>query len=355
MKILFLNTNIGYGGATKIMLWLAGRLSCIGDDVTFLTYRDSSENRCLPPGIKHVHLALESKGHGLRSLISSVLKLHKYIKANSFDLGIAFLSPSHLRLSLAAACTRTKVLLSQRGDPYQSTRSNRLMSFISSTAFRRANMFVFQTRQAMLYYDQSIQSRASIIPNPVSPLRRTSERMPDNRIVNVARLDIHQKRQDLLIDAFKLVCTEHPNISLHFYGDGEDEQALKQRAEGHDRIIFEGVTNNVVEEVQNARVFVLSSDFEGIPNALIEAMSLGVPCIATKCSPGGAELLIEDGINGLLCNRNDSHALASAIGHFLSDSVLAESCGHEAMRIVDTFSEDRVFSLWCKIIHNSNE
>lgn len=355
MRILFLNTNIGYGGATKIMMWLAGRLAEKGDEVSFLTYRDASVNRDVPFGVKHTHMQLESEWHSVGEMLRTVAKLHWYIKKERFDLGVAFLSPSQLRLSLAAIGTDMKVLVSQRGDPYQTRPSKSLMSRIGRFAFNRADKFVFQTPQAMAYYDSSIQSRGVVIPNPVKPLYRTQKRVPDNRIVNVARSDINQKRQDLLIEAFKMICGDYSDITLHLYGDGKDEAKLKELAAGHERIIFEGVTNNVVEAVQNARMFVLSSDFEGIPNALIEAMSLGVPCISTKCSPGGAELLIEDGKNGLLTPCGDATALALAMRRFLDNQEEAERMGAEVMSIAERFSEEKIFNLWYQEIHQNNE
>lgn len=347
MKILFLNTNIGYGGATKIMLWLAGKLAERGDNVTILTYRDASESRDVPNGVKHIHLPLETEGHSVSGLMKSVRQLHRHIKTECYDWGIAFLSPSHLRLSLASIGTHTKILLSQRGDPYQNkNKPKSIMSKIQAYAFNRADKYVFQTPQAMAYYSKSIQSRGVVIPNPVKPLKRTCERKPDNRIVNVARLDINQKRQDLLIDSFNLICKDYPEVSLHFYGDGEDEARLKEMAKGNERIIFEGVTNDVVRDIQNARMFVLSSDFEGIPNALIEAMALGVPSISTQCSPGGAELLINDGENGLLTPCGNAISLSEAVKVFLDNSALAERCGHTAISIKDRFSENVIFHLW---------
>ena len=354
MKILFLNTNIDYAGATKIMLWLAGKLADDGHIVTFLTYRDAVERRPIPKGVDHIHIQLETSGHSLRGVVYSVQRLRRYIKATNYDLGIAFLSPSHLRLSLAAIGTTMKVLISQRGDPYQSHNSRSFMLRLCNYAFKRADMYVFQTPQAMAFYNKTIQSRGVVIPNPVKPLKRTCERRPDNRIVNVARLDINQKRQDLLIDAFKIISQHYPELSLHFYGDGDDEKELKKLAIGQDRIYFEGVTSDVVEDIQNARLFVLSSDFEGIPNALIEAMSLGVPCISTRCSPGGAELLITDGKNGLLAPCGDARVLSEIIMRFLEDSHFAEKCGMEAKKIEETFSEERIFHLWTEFISKGN-
>lgn len=351
MRILFLNTDLSYGGAENMMLWLAGRLANNGFDVTFLTYRNPEEIRELPNGVKHDHIQLESDGHSYKGLIISVNALHKYIKSNKFDLGIAFLSPSQLRLSLAAIGTKMNILFSHRGDPYQSKPSNSLMSMIGRYAFGRADKYVFQTQKASEYFSDKIRKRSIVIPNPVKPLKRTTERLPDNRIVCVARLDNKQKRQDILIEAFKIISSKFPEVSLNIFGDGPDEMMLRDLAKDCDRIVFEGLTLDVVNSIQNARIFVLSSDFEGIPNALIEAMSLGVPCISTKCSPGGAELLIQDGYNGLLTDCGDAKAIADAIRCFLDNPSYAEQCGLMARKIVDDFSEDYIFTKWLEFIN----
>ena len=346
MRILFLNTDIDYAGATKIMLWLAGRLSEIGHEVTFLTYRNAAESKSVPKGVKHTHLQIELGGHTICGLLKSIIVLHGFIKKGSFDLGIAFLSPSQLRMSLASIGTSMKLLFSQRGDPYQSKPSKSFFSRLSSFAFCRADKFVFQTEAAMAYYGQKIQDRSVVIPNPVTAIKRTQDRTPDNRIVNVARLDIRQKRQDLLIQAFSMICPDYPEVSLHLFGSGESEKDLRVLANECDRIFFDGVTDDVTADIQNARLFVLSSDFEGIPNALIEAMSLGVPCVSTRCSPGGAELLIKDRVNGLLTPCGDATSLAHSIRVMLDDLAFAETCGREAMSIIKTFSEDSVFNQW---------
>lgn len=92
-----------------------------------------------------------------------------------------------------------------------------------------------------------------------------------------------------------------------------------------------------------------ASDFEGIPNALLEAMSIGLPCISTKCRPGGAELLIQDGINGLLVSTNDVDAMCDAMQK-MTDGLLADALGREAKRIKERFSEETIASMWCDYV-----
>lgn len=356
MKILFLNTNIGYGGASKILVWLANLCASKGYEVSILTYRDNCIRQDICSNIKFIYEPLEEDAHSLTSLFRTVRFLHTYIRKNKFDICVAFLFPSQLRLSLASIGTSSKLLFSHRGDPYSKKTGlvNRFIDAINLILFSRADAFVFQTEKAKKFFNNKVQKRSVVIPNPVVPLQRTIDRKGniEKVIVSVGRLDVKQKRQDLLISAFNLISNSYPDYKLVFYGDGPDEVELKRMAEGNNRILFKGRTNNVVEAIQNASIFVLSSDFEGIPNALIEAMSIGVPCISTDCSPGGAALLIDNKVNGLLTRRGDIDDLASAISFYLDNSELAESNALNAMKISYKYSEKIIGSSWINFIEN---
>lgn len=353
MKILFLNTNIGYGGASKMMVWVANHAASAGNNVTLMTYRIEEENQHLQNGVKHVHCQLEDEG-GKKHILKTVFYLRRFIKAEGFDVAVAFLSPSHLRLSLAVIGTKTKVLFSHRGDPTLKSSGdmkNRMINVLNSWAFRQADFYVFQTKKAAQAFSSSIQSRSLVIPNPVTPLLRTKERgrFVENRIVCVGRFDVRQKRQDLLIEAFKRISVRHPDYILALYGDGPDEAKLKTIAGESKQVHFMGKTLDVVSAIQDAAMFVLSSDFEGIPNALLEAMSLGVPCISTDCSPGGAAMLIQDHQNGLLVPKGDIDALSGAMEWFIEHPQEREAMGREGKQVNYRFSEDRIGQEWLKV------
>ena len=350
MRLLFVNTDLGYGGAEKIMAWVANKMAELGNDVTFLTYRDEKANyQPLSPSIRRVHLQLETHGGSLLGFLKSSRILRKHIKKKGYDVAVAFLSPSQIRLVKACKGTDTISLISQRGDPYYKKNQTGIRKIVfrwMDKIFCEADAYVFQTQQAMSYYPQSIQDKGTVIANPINILTRTVPRRAEKRIVNVARLDIRQKRQDLLINAFNMLSDKYPDYTLEFYGSGEDEQQLKTMAGGNSRIVFKGVTNNVVESIQNASMFVLASDFEGIPNALLEAMSLGVPCISTDCSPGGAAMLIDSSEKGILVEKGEAKALAAAMEKFILNPDLAEVCGQHAKVVNELYNENRIASQW---------
>ena len=96
--------------------------------------------------------------------------------------------------------------------------------------------------------------------------------------------------------------------------------------------------------------FVLSSDFEGMPNALMEAMALGVPCISTDCKGGGARFLIKNGTNGLLTPIGDVEALQTAMEKILSDQFFADNLSHNAHKLCETHSPEKIYAEWENLI-----
>jgi len=348
MKLLFLNTNIGYGGASKMMVSVANYLA-EKNDVTFLTFRSDAVLQPLSDNVKHVHNPLYQNKNKVLELAGQILALRKYINQEQFDLAIAFLHPSHYMLTLAAKGTDTKVLLSERGDPSRSYKNPFLK--IIFLMLQSADGYVFQTKQASEYYSDKARKKSCVIPNPISNKKIPNPYIGERKknIVNVARLDLKQKRQDVLIDAFAKMDDRFNEYFLCFYGDGPDEKKIKQYAEdsgvGH-RIKFMGVSENVLEDILDYSLFAFSSDFEGIPNALLEAMAIGLPCVSTDCSPGGARLLIQDNENGFIVPCNDPQALSKAMERILGNRELAEKLGKNAVLVKETFAKERIFSMW---------
>lgn len=352
MKILFLNTNIGYGGASKMMVWVANQCAEQGHDVFFLTYRNKDVLQKLNVRIKLVQETLEEE-KGKVNFIATVMWLHNFIMANCFDLGVAFLSPSILRMAIAAMGTKIKVVFSQRGDPYQSSSNSqnlkmKVVGLLNRWAFNQADGYVFQTQMAQAYYCKAIQRRSVVIPNPIRPVSGARRSKGDVRksFVAIGRLDLKQKRQDLMIEAFNLISYKYPDFKLEIYGDGEDEVKVKNLVVSNPNIQLMGKTDNTAAAIRNAWAAVLASDFEGIPNALLESMSLGVPSISTDCSPGGAAMLIRNKENGLLVPRGDSIALAGAMEYTILHHEETEMIGARGMEVNELYSENTIRKEW---------
>lgn len=233
----------------------------------------------------------------------------------------------------------------------------KIVEKINNWLFSFADFYVFQTIGAQQYYSKAIQDRSVVIPNPINRIERTVERKGniERKIVCVARLDLYQKRQDILIEAFIKIEKRYPDVVLELYGDGSkfDEEKLHELSSNHSQIKFMGKMNesDIVDHIQNAAIGVLSSDFEGIPNALLEYMSLGIPSISTDCSPGGAAMLIKNNINGLLVDRGNATELAEAMSFMLDNVEKAEKMGIEGTKVVEDYSENRIQTQWISALN----
>ena len=356
MHLLFLNTDIDYSGASKMLVWVANQCVEYGFKVTILTYRRGIKDQNLNSQIQQINEQWEEQG-GKINIIHTIYKIRHFIIKGRYDVCIAFLSPSILRVAIATIGVRTKLIFSHRSDPYHnSIRSKGVKKTIiyklNEWAFSKADGYVFQTEAARAFFNRKIQSNSVIIPNAVPVLKRTVPRYGNIRrkVVTVGRLDIKQKRQDLLIKAFNIVSRKYPDYILEIYGDGNDLNLIQVLAASNPHIYLMGKTDNVVEAIQNAAIFVLSSDYEGIPNALLEAMSLGVPCISTDCSPGGASILINNQENGLLVTCDDAQALSKAMVYYIEHPEDAELQAKRAMKVNTIFSEENITKQWVDFI-----
>ena len=343
MRIVMVIKHLYYGGADKIFMWLASSLAAKGHEVIVYTYLPCKVG-ALPPGIRWIKKDLEKSG-----FYSKYRAYRKIIKELQPELSISFQLDANVLNILACLNTRTKSVVCERCDPYKPFYYKLKLV---KPLFRWADGAVFQLEKAKEYYSV-IRKETAVIPNPVFQNTDTVALQPfyerENIIVTLGRFDMFQKRQDILIRAFGKFHKQYPQIKLHIYGDGEDKGKIEKiiRTSGlQDCVVLAGVTNRPREVIRNAKFFVLSSAFEGIPNALIEAMTTGIPCISTDCSPGGASFLIEDGVNGRLVPVNDVEALYRKMCRFMEDGVRADKMGLNGKRIVERFPKEQIIDRW---------
>ena len=151
----------------------------------------------------------------------------------------------------------------------------------------------------------------------------------------------------MLIDAFGRIKKEFPDYTLTIYGEGPFRTELEKRIRElglEDSVSLPGKVQNVFECIADAELFVLSSNFEGMPNALIEAMCLGLPVISTEVS--GATDLIEHGKNGMLVDVANTEELTDAMRQMLGDDQMRQSCSQNALEINERLQLDGIISQW---------
>ena len=170
-------------------------------------------------------------------------------------------------------------------------------------------------------------------------------------LIGVGRLTA-QKGFDTLIEAFARVVSKHPDWRLVIYGEGPDRTELESLRDAlalQAEVSLPGLTRNIDAAFAEASIFVLPSRFEGYPNALLEALAVGLPVIATS-APGGASEILERGKYGLLVAPDDAVALASALDRMMSDPALRAAYGAQAQKAVVELSTERIGRRWLDLL-----
>lgn len=355
-KILFVISVINYGGAGKMLSFLANNLSSLGYNISIHTYASDRHYYRLNKKIKYIP-AIKRSQNKLTKIIYSIHNIKKAIKEHKPDLIVSFLNNANFFSILCTSFRDIPVIICERSDPYYE--KSIALSFIRSL-YRFADGAVFQTDGAKKYYSNIVQKKSRVIPNPVTI--KWEARFPIdkrcNEIAFVARFNIKQKRQDLMVKAFCKIIEHHKEIKLVFYGDGPDMHLVKEMVRENgllNKVVFAGRVSDVQQKLKESKLFVLTSDYEGIPNALIEAMAVGLPVVSTDYSPGGAKLLIDNMRNGLIVNRGDVENIANAILFLLDNPETAEQYGKEAQSIIDTFNPNKVIDMWDEFIKDTLE
>lgn len=351
MKIVTVGYLHGAGGAERQIILLSNQLAMRGHDVILLVLAENLSSYKIEPNVHVVDLsAVEA---GVKSSFGKILKrliaFRIFIKEEKPDVIINYnLQSAYFCMTLCKK-QRGKVIYSERGDPYDDEYSG-LLGKIRDYTVKRMDGLVFQSEGARDFFPDVVKQKSIVIHNSVNvpqdkyPVPEVREK----RIVNVGRLH-HQKNQKLLIDAFSKIANTFPDYTLEIYGDGELHDTLEKHINelGLDnRITICPSRKDLWDYICNASLFVLSSDFEGMPNALMEAMALGLPCISTDCRPGGARSLITNGENGIIVPLNKVDDLAWAMSQCLSKKDLSEKLSRNAREIEKTHSEKVLFDKW---------
>ena len=347
MRILFISSSMGFGGAERVISVVSSELAIRGHEVGIYTTKPTNES--VYPLHPSVRIYSEEKLGGLADVVKSI---RAFVKKYDPDVVVPFMTYQCIYTVFALLGTKYPVVVCERNDPavLDGVNTSKLHFMIRDAAFGLAKGAVFQTNGAKNYFSRSIQKKSAVILNPIneSALIDVFCGERENRIVNVGRLN-KQKNQALLINAFADISADFPEMTLEIYGDGEEKENLAALSDSlgiSHRVHFMGNVSGVAEKIKAARIFAFSSDYEGMPNALAEAMALGLACVSTDCSPGGARMLIDDNENGRLVGIGDKKALADALREMCSDETYARRLGEQALLIREKLKIDSVVDKW---------
>ena len=271
---------------------------------------------------------------------------------------IAFLQPAIPIALLAARGLPNRVIFSERGDPYRLMKKRYGKKFIEKY-YQRADAAVFQTEFARNAYPANIAAKGTVIPNPIKaglPEPYYGER--EKTVSTFCRVSL-QKNLPLLIEAFAAFHQDFPDYRLRIIGDCANEEARQVDRRIGEQVKALGLEDvvsrvpfraDVHELILRDAMYVNSSDYEGISNAMLEAMAVGLPCVCTDCPVGGARATIRDGENGLLVPVGDADALYRAMKRVAEDPALAEKLSQNAVRLREELSLEAVAQRWMKLL-----
>ena len=333
--------SLSHGGAERVSIYLAEHLLIYDVVTTLITRTVSQTEYSVPNGVRRLNVHDYSN--------NSIIGLRKAIIISGADIVLVMGASNSIYAVPACLGLNVKLVISERNSP-QNFAGRKIVRLLSEFLMRKAAGFVFQTEGAKKYYDKMLKGRGKVIPNPLitNNLPAQFHGQREKRIVSVGRL-VAQKNHELLIKAFAAVHPMYPDYTLEIYGDGPLKEKLFQLVDDMNLagcVILRGNVNDVFKHTINAAVFVMSSNFEGMPNALIEAMALGLPCISTDCPCGGPRFLINHGKNGLLCEVNDEEGLKKAIITMLEKPERANQMGGEAVKVRDVLDANKIVAEW---------
>lgn len=359
-RILCIIELLDYGGgAERVMSRLANGLSR-NHQVYLMCFRTGDKPYYLAPQVHLIKPEGSSvwKMPGKRSLwymmlwhlknylavFPKIMKVNKIKREHQIDTTISFLKLGNVVNVLSNG--KDKRIVSERHDP---AKVGIVYRISNSVAHFLADFAVFQSKRVQNMYCDRVQKKSTVIFNPVE-VSCSVNAICVKKIVTSGRL-VEQKNQKLLIRAFAMFHALHKEHHLYIYGSGELLDELLKTAETYnvqDFVHFEGFKEDIHAAIADAEQFVLSSDHEGMSNALMEAMMMGHACISTDCA--GSDELIEDGKNGLLVPVGDAQALCEAMCRLSNDPVLRGRLGRAAAVTAQTWKPEVVMQAWERIL-----
>ena len=348
MKIAFFIGHMGYGGAERVISLLANDYCRRGwdTDIVMLLSRDLAQR--LEPGVRLVDLSLGT-GSYLKRAPYWLRQIRGYLRREKPDCVVSFIGRINALVLTAALGMNIPIVVSERNDPRHDGRGKGMLAYCDAL-YRTARAVVFQTKAEQECFSAVVKAKGVIIPNPVST-EGVSRREPEGFSVVTAGRLAEQKNQKMLMDAMALVRREIPEARCTIYGEGELRQELERyvREKGlADTVFLPGHALDIHKKIADASAFVLTSEYEGLPNALIEAMMLGIPCVTTDYP--GAEEVMADGVTGLIVPRRDAEALAKKLIALARDGASGKALGENARVDAEKYRTENVIAQWQNVI-----
>jgi glycosyltransferase involved in cell wall biosynthesis len=305
---------------------------------------------------ERIRITAVCKETGTTNLIKNCWWIRKYFKNRNGKI-ISFLAPFNMVALVATIFLNKIIIVCDRSDPYHAPETA-FLRIIRNVLYRRANGIVLQTQHSKGYFSKYIQNKSVVIFNPVDLGDKLGSALispKKKEIVSVGRL-MGVKNHEMLIRAFGKIHVDFPEYKLVIYGDGPNRVNLEKMIRNmglNNCVSLPGTFKDIFERIKASSLFVFTSYYEGMPNALLEAMCLGLPVISTKVA--GATDLIQDGENGILVDVGDEDALAIAMKRLINNRDERDKIANNAVAIAKELEVSRITSEWVNFINSCKQ
>ena len=360
-KILISVSTLTGGGAERVASVWANELVDAGYDVSLLLYGRCENEYLVDDRVRICTVASDYPAFKAMSYIERLKRMRRIVKDISPDAAISFLPRMQIWMMVATFGRNLRRIETIRVSPWHINISTSIEKFLWKLTYLRADAVIFQTAEQAEFFSKSVRKKGVVVSNSITekytinPKQTYSER--SRHFVAAGRIT-EQKNYPLMIEAFANAVKKHSDLHLSIYGVGEESYTAKLKEligklGVSDNVKLMGRSTDMLTVLQNADAFIMTSDYEGMPNALAEAMTVGLPCISTNCRTGPKDM-IDDGVSGFLTKVGDVEEASEAIIKITEMSKdEAESMGSAAReKIMDLCGKEKSLNQLIKVIEN---
>jgi len=364
MRLLILINSMGGGGAERVTASLANYWAAQGWEITIVTLTPQSDDFYeLSASIKRVALELGGgSGNvfiGLIHNVYRVLAVRQVLRDIKPDVALGMMTTANILLAIASLRLKIRTVGSERTHPPQYP-LGALWERLRSYGYGLLDAVVAQSSEGAEWLKKNTNAKnVVVIPNPAKwpltnhqPLLKVDEVCQKGRklLLAVGRLST-EKQFDLLIGVFKSLTSRHPDWDLVILGEGYLRSTLEEQVQQQgleNRVYLPGRVGNVGDWYDHADLFVLSSRFEGFPNALVESMAYGLPAVCFDCDTGPRDIIRHE-VDGLLIPQGDEVGLTTALDRLMGDAALRHRFAERAVEVCERFATELVAEKWANL------
>jgi len=350
------------GGAERVTASLANFWASEGHDVVLATLANDPDYYYVDSRVRRISLHAASSStsfaSGLWANASRLATVRRLLKKERPDVAVGMMTTASNLIGLAALGLGVPAIGAERLFPPKNL-PGRGGARLQRASYGHLKSVIAQTEKGAEWLRKHTRApRVAVIGNPIElPLPRHAPfispesfhpELGDRKIVLCAGRLVRQKRFDQAIRAFASLATDFPDWRLVLAGDGPDREDLEREVVDlgvERRVLFIGRAGNLSDWYARASLYLMTSDFEGFPNTLLEAMASGLACIAVDCDTGPRDLIVHDE-SGILVSLDDEDGLRGSLARCMADDGLRAALGGKASCVIERFGMRKIIDAW---------